>query len=307
MIKKASHTFLKYLTPLDFASIFYVVFSGAYLFFGRERLINVQEHFYIRLLLLIVIISLLTFSVKYPKNKMIIFFRGIYPIFFISFFYTETSSLKNILFHNNLDVFFYNAEQNLWHCQPSIAFSKFMNDAWFNEIMNLCYFSYYIIIIITCILLFMKNTLPAQKAIFTVFFSFYLYYIIFDILPVAGPQYYAVNLNSEPLPPYFFGKIMHQILINIEKPTGAFPSSHVGIACIIAYVFFKQFKKIFFIILPFVIGICFATVYLKAHYLVDVIAGVFSAFLFILISEYVFNKISILTKGWINNKNPFYN
>lgn len=291
MIGKTAHIFLKYLTPLDFATIFYVVFSSVYLFFDPNCFDNFKTHFLIRILLLFIIISLLTFSVKYPKNKIIVFFRSIYPIFFISFFYTETSSMKNILFHNNLDGFFYNAEQKLWHCQPSIAFSEFMNEGWFNELMNVCYFSYYVIIILACILLFKKNTVPAQKAIFTVFFSFYLYYIIFDILPVAGPQYYIVDFNAEPIPPYFFGKLMHQILINIEKPTGAFPSSHVGIACIIAYIFFKQFKKIFIIIFPFVIGICFATVYLKAHYLVDVIAGVFSAFLFILLSEYVFDKI----------------
>jgi membrane-associated phospholipid phosphatase len=44
------------------------------------------------------------------------------------------------------------------------------------------------------------------------------------------------------------------------------------------------------VVLPFVIGICFATVYLKAHYLVDVIGGMLSVPVFILLTDGLYNK-----------------
>ena len=84
---------------------------------------------------------------------------------------------------------------------------------------------------------------------------------------------------------------MHYILINAEEPTGAFPSSHVGIALILSYVAYKHQKTLFYFCLPFAIGICFATVYLKAHYLVDVLAAIITVPIFIYLSGYVYNKL----------------
>ena len=62
-----------------------------------------------------------------------------------------------------------------------------------------------------------------------------------------------------------------------ETPTGAFPSSHVGISWIILIIASKTYKKLLIVIYPFALLICFSTVYIKAHYLVDVIAGFISA------------------------------
>jgi membrane-associated phospholipid phosphatase len=134
-----------------------------------------------------------------------------------------------------------------------------------------------------------------------VVFSFYLYYVIYAILPVAGPQYYFDTIANEPIPPYFFGKIMHHILLNVEQPTGAFPSSHVGLAIILNYIAFKHLKTLFYISLPFVIGICFATVYLKAHYAVDVLAALISAPIFIWISSLVYNRLLLLNTSYKQN------
>ncbi|WP_317897858.1 phosphatase PAP2 family protein [Aurantibacillus circumpalustris] len=196
--------------------------------------------------------------------------------------------MKNIIFKENFDELFFNLEQILWNCQPSLIFQKVMPQVWFNELMNMCYFSYYLLIGSVCILIYLKSPKNSQKDIFVIVFSFYLYYVIFDIFPVAGPHYYVAGADSDVTPRLFFGELMHTIISDLERPTAAFPSSHVGIAVIIAYFAYKHVKKVFYVILPFVLGICMATVYIKAHYLVDVIAGIISAPLFILLSNKVY-------------------
>ncbi|MCZ8284097.1 MAG: phosphatase PAP2 family protein, partial [Bacteroidia bacterium] len=50
-------------------------------------------------------------------------------------------------------------------------------------------------------------------------------------------------------------------------------------------------RKLCFVTLPFVVGICFATVYIKAHYLVDVIAGMISAPVCIVLSRNMYTKL----------------
>ena len=289
MKKIAGYNFLTFFSPLDLVTVFYALLSGFYMCFSTASFTLLVPHFVTRALILILIVCLSGLAHKFQTNKLVLFLRNLYPLLFLGFFYTETSCLKNIIFSENLDLYFFNAEQSLWNCQPSIEFSRVMGQGWFNELMNLCYFSYYLLISVVCIVLYLKKQSLSQKSIFVVILSFYLYYIIFAILPVVGPQYYLTNL-PDTTPPYFFGKLMHHIIVNLEQPTGAFPSSHVGIAIIIAYVAYKHLKKIFFIILPFVVGICFATVYVKAHYVIDVIAGLISAPLFIILSEKIYNK-----------------
>ena len=276
------------LIPLDIVTLFYVLFSAVYICFGVSSLENITSHFIIRLIIIVLIFLLAHLYQKFP-NKLISFFRFLYPMLFLGFFYTETSYMKNIIFEKNFDALFCDIESGLWGCQPSIEFEKTMPHAWFNELMNLFYFSYYLITIVVCFIIYFKNREHSFKSVFVVIFSFYLYYIIFAIFPVAGPQFHLGNSEAEPH--YFFGKIMHYILMNVEEPTGAFPSSHVGIALILSYQAFLHQKKLFYFSLPFVIGICFATVYLRAHYLVDVVTAFISVPVFIFIGNLVYEKL----------------
>jgi len=62
-----------------------------------------------------------------------------------------------------------------------------------------------------------------------------------------------------------------------EHPTGAFPSSHVAMVVIFLYLSFMNIRWLFWIILPLFVLILMATVYIKAHYAIDVIAGLLSA------------------------------
>lgn len=284
------YNFVKSFSPIDLATVLYMLVSGIYLCFSRTGINAILPGLAIRLTVLILIIVVNRLTARFYTNKPLLFLKNLYPLLFLGFFYTETHYMKNIIFSANLDPYFYNTERLLWNCQPSIEFSKLYNQPWFNELMNVFYFSYYVIIGLSCIVLYVKKAENAQKAIFTVIFSFYIYYLIFAVLPVVGPQYHISNCNTEQAPRYFFGNLMHYILTDYEKPTGAFPSSHVGIAIIIGYITYTHLRTLFFVTLPFVVGICFATVYIKAHYLVDVIAGIVSAPICIILSAKMYTK-----------------
>jgi membrane-associated phospholipid phosphatase len=287
----SGYNIIKLLSPLDLATLLYVLASGIYICFSAACFQDLLPHFGVRVLIILLIAGLAVLNKSMPDNKAIRLVRNLYPLIFLGFFYTETYCMKNVIFDKNLDYYFFDLEQRLWNCQPSLEFSKHMPWGWFNELMNICYFSFYALIGASCITLYLKKVPEAQKGIFTIIFSFYLYYIIFAILPVAGPLSHMPNAITQ-TPPYFFGKLMQEILVHLERPTAAFPSSHVGIAVIIAYITYLYLRKLFFVTLPFVIGICFATVYIKAHYLVDVLAGIASVPLCIMLSGKLYTKFS---------------
>jgi membrane-associated phospholipid phosphatase len=269
--------------------------------FGLSYLEDPMIHFIARIGVLVFIFTLAYLNQKYP-DKYLLFLSNLYPLILLSFFYAETGYMKNIILSDNLDAYFSQIDQDIWGFQPSLEFSKAMSQGWFNELMNISYFSYYLITSVICIALYVSKKQLSYKPIFIVVFSFYIYYIIYNVLPVTGPQYYFDTMTKEPTPPYFFGKIMRYLLLEYEKPTGAFPSSHVGLALILSYIAFKYQKSLFYISLPFVIGICFATVYLKAHYAIDVLGALITVPIFIVISGFIYDKLLLLNAAFKQNR-----
>ena len=75
-----------------------------------------------------------------------------------------------------------------------------------------------------------------------------------------------------------------------EHPTAAFPSSHVGISVIALLMAGRaRSKGLFFTLLPFVVLICFATVYIRAHYAIDVLGGLIAAAAFYFLWNYIYS------------------
>ena len=52
-------------------------------------------------------------------------------------------------------------------------------------------------------------------------------------------------------------------------------------------------KALFFTLLPFVVLICFATVYIRAHYAIDVLGGLVAGGFFYLLWNQVYNKFAV--------------
>ena len=62
-----------------------------------------------------------------------------------------------------------------------------------------------------------------------------------------------------------------------ERPTAAFPSSHVSICLtLLLLAWHSRCKPLFYTLIPFAVLLFFSTVYIKAHYAVDALAGLLS-------------------------------
>ncbi len=128
--------------------------------------------------------------------------------------------------------------------------------------------------------------------------SFIIYYVIFIFVPVAGPTFYyhAVGLSDiakgvfPPMHDYFnyctdclptpgytdgiFYHLVEDAKAAGERPTAAFPSSHVSISTVcMLLAWHSGNRKLTYTLLPFYIFLCLATVYIQAHYLIDALAG----------------------------------
>lgn len=149
--------------------------------------------------------------------------------------------------------------------------------------------------------------------------SFFIYYLIFIFVPVAGPQFYfqAIGLDAAAsgqfpsIGTYFsshtemlpspgdpdglFCRLVASAHEAGERPTAAFPSSHVGISTIVMILARLHVPRLTWFLLPFYMLLCCATVYIQAHYLIDAIAGLITA------------PLVLALAGWINSKFIIHN
>ena len=89
---------------------------------------------------------------------------------------------------------------------------------------------------------------------------------------------------------YIFTELVGMAQSSGERPTAAFPSSHIGASTILMILAFKASRRLFAIMVPVFVLLCCATVYIKAHYLVDGIAGLLSGLLFYSIATWGYGK-----------------
>jgi len=275
-------------TPTDWITLGYLVTTLLYIIFSSGQLELVWLHILIRFILIGFIGWLAWFTPKI-RSDFWLFLRSAYPLILFGFFYSETDYLNNIVF-NNLDPFFERVELWLFGVHPSVIFSRTFPQAWFSELMNFGYFTYYILIILLPLWLWIRNRPAFNHVIFIVTLSFYLFYWVFILFPVAGPQFYLEeSLRAIPDSGIFRSLVTIAEWMG-EGSTAAFPSSHVGMVLIMSLLAFRYAKELLAVYIILGLLICFSTVYIKAHYAIDVIGGLVFAPILLIISNWVYRR-----------------
>jgi len=285
---------LKKLNITDFVILIFLVLSSIVILLGSAKTEHFSTLIYARIVAISTVFIIIQLNTTY-KNKVTSFLKSFYPLIFTAYFYGETGYYNNIFFAD-LDGIFVQLEESIFGLQPSVWFSAKFDSFWFNELMFFSYFSYYLIVFIFPLIVYLKKRNEFDRMFFLIIFSFYAYYLIFVIFPVVGPQFYFPAEQAGITHPGIFGKIVLFFQDAGETPTGAFPSSHVGLSWIILFASAKSNKKIFTIILLLALLICFSTVYIKAHYVVDVIAGLISAVIFYFGGNWIYRRYHIIQK-----------
>ena len=227
----------------------------------------------------VIFVFAFTFSVIIKRKISKNFFQLLQNILvfaLMTFLYKETAMLNTLIFPK-IDEFLSNLDQNIFKFQPSIEFSKHFNSLFFSELFYFGYFCYYLLPLVVFGILYKFLPQKIEEFGFILITSFLLYYFIFIIIPAEGPQFYFTFPDNYIEAQGIFGNAIKLIQKNGEAPTAAFPSSHVGISWIVIFWLYQNFRKSVKYFLPFVVLLMFSTVYIKAHYFVDVVAGFISA------------------------------
>lgn len=234
----------------------------------------------------------------------------------LGWWYPDTYEINRML--PNLDHVFAGWEQSLFGCQPALLFSQMLPSAIFSELMDLGYAAYYPMIALVALFYFFCRYQEFERATFIILSAFFIFYVVFILVPVTGPTFYYKAVGMEniargvfpnvydyfcnhqeclPSPGYTDG-IFYQLVEDAknagERPTAAFPSSHVGISTVLMLLAWRTRNRVlFYCMLPLFILLCMATVYIQAHYAIDAIAGLISGTIIYFCLLFAAKKLSI--------------
>ena len=288
---------------VEWAIIVYAVLTAVYILVFREQLHAPGAMLWGRAQAVLMMLALWGVYRLLPC-RLTLLCRVLAQLMMLGWWYPDTFELNRI--QPNLDHVFAQAEQSLFGFQPALTFYEQCSSPVVSELLTLGYVSYYPMIGAIVLFYFFCRFERFLRTSFVVLASFFLFYIVFVLLPVAGPQYYypAVGLDqiaqgifpavgnyfadidlARPgtmmSPPGWKDGLFYHLLIDAheagERPTAAFPSSHVGITTIVMWLAWEtRQRRLFITLLPFSVLMFFATFYIYAHYAIDAIAGLFA-------------------------------
>lgn len=216
------------------------------------------------------------------RNKAAPFFRFLrtfYPQAATAFFFTEAIILSTLVFHGQShDQVFMNLDQALFGFQPAVVFGpSFYSSVWLNELMFGSYFFYYAMLAITpWIPWFTGKKQEAERFVFAfaLFSGFFdVFYVLFR---VQGPKYWLPQLRSVWYSQFeggLFVPFFQHLFDQATLSGAAFPSSHVSEATLFTILAARIDKRLLYLYVPLSALIAMATVYIYAHWAVDVLGG----------------------------------
>lgn len=309
----------KGLLALEWAVLVYLLFTLGLMLFMRDSLHNMDSMLVFRIRI-VVLTAVLWGVYRLAPCPFTLMLRAAVQIWMLGDWYPDTYEFNRCF--NNLDHIFCGWEQSLFGCQPSLEFSRLLPWGIISEPLDLGYVSYYPIIVFTALFYFLYRRQQFTKTSYIILASFFMFYVIFIFVPVAGPTFYFKAVGVDIIEQGVFPSIGHYFenhqdladdclpspgwtggpfwyLVEVakwagERPTAAFPSSHVGVTTVCMWLlWYARNKKVFFCVLPLAILLFFATFYIQAHYMIDALAGlVFGTvfYFFLSITYDYFNK-----------------
>ena len=286
---------VKGLMAYEWVVMAYLVFTLIVIFFMYTTINNPQAMIFGRLRI-VALTAAMWLVYRMAPCRATRFARVGVQLGLLAWWYPDTFEINRHL--PNLDHVFATWEQHLFGCQPALLFSKALPGHLFSELFDMGYAAYYPMIAATAVYYFGWKYREFNRAAFIILASFFIYYVVFIFVPVAGPTFYykAVGLQNVTAgifpdvhdffnhhqdclqsPGYTDGIFYHLVedaKAAGERPTAAFPSSHVGVSTICMLLLWHDRNYRFLAVLaPFYLLLCCATVYIQAHYLIDAIAG----------------------------------
>ena len=219
-------------------------------------------------------------------------FRDWFPFFVILLmYYSLWGDATLLLTTRDLDGMLIEWDQRLFGFQASVELQYLISPP-LTSWLSFAYFYHILHIpIVACFLYLRCGLRPFRELMCGVVVITFFGLIGYLIVPATGPLYtlqneYIVDLYNRPN--LFTAELVFMNYAKIQRDV--FPSLHVGISFLV-WMYARRYSKwLFWASMPLILSLWFSTVYLRYHYLVDIVAGFILAPLCFWLTNFLFSR-----------------
>jgi len=217
--------------------------------------------------------------------------RSWYPLILIPLTYKELGYLIPLVHPYDFDRELALIDQRMLGVDP-IAWLDRINNPVLTLIMQLAYLTYYIMPIVLGIVLWRaRRFADYQFFLFVILLGFYTSYLGYIAVPAIGPRFFLDPSAARPLA----GPGVTAIRGFLDRMEGVtrdcFPSGHTQLTLLVLFCAHRFQKRVFYILLPAGSALIVSTVYLRYHYVIDVLAGMAAAAVIAMTADWLFKAI----------------
>lgn len=167
---------------------------------------------------------------------------------------------------------------------PSMTMERWVTP-WLTDTLAICYFLHLVLPPALAIWLYRRDRRLFRLLLLAVVLAGCLGSIGYVVVPAVGPGIAYSRLFHVDLAGSLFYEPITGLLDAARAPRDVFPSLHVAISSVFLWVAVRRSRRLAVLVFPLVVGNWVATLYLRYHYAVDVLAGWVTAGLAMIVAD----------------------
>jgi len=239
--------------------------------------------------------AILWIEIKRP-NRTTWVFRHWYPLPYVTACYREAAILIPAIGTWNADRWLAGLDYRIWGAHPTVWMERISFPV-LTEFLQVIYTLFVPAVLLVPVLIWRERRYADFRyCAFLIAFGFLVSYVSYFLVPARGPRFLLRSLQHTRLAGLWLFQSMQSTLDRLESAHyDCFPSGHTELTMIALWASRLVSKRLFRLYLAYTLCIIFATVYLRYHYTVDVLAGAVIAAAVIVVSPVLYRKLS--TRG----------
>lgn len=221
------------------------------------------------------------------------YFRHWYPLPLLASCYKEMAILIPAVRGAATDQWLADLDFSIWHANPTVWLERIQTPA-LTDFLQLAYTLYVPALVLVPWLLWQKRRFADFRyCAFLISLGLLTSYVGYILVPARGPRFLLDHLQHSSVQGGWVVDVMRTTLDRLESVHyDCFPSGHVELTIIASWSSRQISKWLFRAYLVYTLSIIFATVYLRYHYTVDLVAGALLAAVLIEAGPLIYRKLS---------------
>lgn len=215
-----------------------------------------------------------------------------YPLPYVFACYKEMSILIPALRHTDADAALARIDFAIWGANPTVWLER-LRSPMLAELLEIVYSGFVPAVLLVAVILWIqKRYVEFRYYAFLIALGFLASYAGYLLVPARGPRFLLRHLHTYDLRGLFLFDWLRATLDRIEAAHyDCFPSGHTEMTILAWWGSRVISSTLFRVMFVYTLGVIFATVYLRYHYTVDVLAGAILAGALILTAPRVYRGL----------------